>query len=138
MRYLLDTDHVSLFQKRQATIVRRIAQLNPDQVVVSVVTAEEQIRGWFKVVRRYYHAEKVVWAYQGFTEALRFYNTVTVLTFEQLAFQHFQMLRGQKLRIGSQDLRIASIALANECVVITRNSKDFSKIPNLLIEDWTV
>jgi tRNA(fMet)-specific endonuclease VapC len=35
------------------------------------------------------------------------------------------------------DLRIASIAISYDLILLTRNRKDFSQIPNLLIEDWT-
>ncbi|MBU7582734.1 MAG: hypothetical protein KAF91_07460 [Nostoc sp. TH1S01] len=44
----------------------------------------------------------------------------------------------QKINIGTQDLRIAAIALANNAIVVTRNHKDFSKIPDLSLEDWTI
>jgi predicted nucleic acid-binding protein len=41
-----------------------------------------------------------------------------------------------RVRIGTMDLKIASIALANDATVLTCNARDFSKVPNLRIEDW--
>jgi tRNA(fMet)-specific endonuclease VapC len=36
------------------------------------------------------------------------------------------------------DIRIAAIALSVNGIVVTRNHKDFAKVPNLKIEDWTI
>ncbi|WP_414623214.1 type II toxin-antitoxin system VapC family toxin [Calothrix sp. CCY 0018] len=47
------------------------------------------------------------------------------------------MLR-QKIRIGTQDLRIASIVISNDGILVTRNQRDFSRVPDLQFEDWTV
>jgi len=44
----------------------------------------------------------------------------------------------QKIRIGTQDLRIAAIALSLNGIVVTRNLKDFEKVPNLKILDWSI
>ena len=49
----------------------------------------------------------------------------------------FETLRQQRVRIGTMDLRIASIALARGYTVLTRNLVDFEKVPGLAAEDWT-
>jgi tRNA(fMet)-specific endonuclease VapC len=41
------------------------------------------------------------------------------------------------IRIGTQDLKIASIALANRATLLTRNYRDFVQVPDLIIDDWT-
>ena len=43
-----------------------------------------------------------------------------------------------KIRVGTMDLKIAAIALANDSTLLTRNIQDFSKVPDLKIEDWSV
>ena len=41
-----------------------------------------------------------------------------------------------RIRIGTMDLKIAAIALANDAILLSRNLTDFSKVPALRVEDW--
>ncbi|MEL6903712.1 MAG: type II toxin-antitoxin system VapC family toxin, partial [Cyanobacteria bacterium J06606_4] len=49
----------------------------------------------------------------------------------------FEKMRSRKVRVGTMDLRIAATALSNNLTLLTRNMKDFDKVPNLHTEDWT-
>jgi tRNA(fMet)-specific endonuclease VapC len=66
-----------------------------------------------------------------------FLQQITILSFDQVAYQQFESLRQQKIRIGSQDLRIASITLTLGATLLTRNSRHFGQVPGLTIEDWS-
>lgn len=57
--------------------------------------------------------------------------------FDTAAAAHFENLRKAKIRVGTQDLKIASIALASGATLLTRNTRDFARIPGLLFEDWS-
>ncbi len=72
------------------------------------------------------------------SQLLRDYFAVRLINFDDLASQQFELLRRQGVRIGTMDLRIASIALVNDYTVLTRNLVDFEKVPGLKVEDWTV
>ena len=48
----------------------------------------------------------------------------------------FDDLRKQKVTIGRSDLKIASIALVNDAIVLTANLRDFERVPGLKIENW--
>jgi tRNA(fMet)-specific endonuclease VapC len=63
---------------------------------------------------------------------------VNLLNFDDAAYDCYQILLQQKIRIRKQDLRIAAIALANQATLVTRNQQDFIKVPGLSLEDWTV
>jgi predicted nucleic acid-binding protein len=76
-------------------------------------------------------------AYAAFQQTLRYFATWQVLDFSQAAFEQFSALRQQRIRIGSQDLRIAAITLTNAATLVTRNTRDFAQVPGLLIEDWS-
>lgn len=62
---------------------------------------------------------------------------MTVLPFDERAAGHFDHLGRQRLRIGTQDLKIAAIALANDATVLTRNTIRFANVPSLQFEDWS-
>lgn len=49
----------------------------------------------------------------------------------------YQELKTQRIRVGTQDLRIASIVIANNGILLTRNRQDFEKIPGLAMQDWS-
>jgi tRNA(fMet)-specific endonuclease VapC len=136
--YILDTDHISLLQQKNPFIINKINQINPNDIVVTIISFQEQVRGWFNLIHRNDDNASIIWAYQGLSEVFKYFNRVTILDFDENAYNIYQNLKSQQIRIGSQDLRIGSIALAVNGVMVTRNRKDFSKIPNLIIEDWTV
>jgi predicted nucleic acid-binding protein len=46
-------------------------------------------------------------------------------------------LKSNKIRIGTMDLKIVSIAIANEVILVSSNLKDFEKVPDLSVQDWT-
>jgi tRNA(fMet)-specific endonuclease VapC len=61
-----------------------------------------------------------------------------VLPFDERAAVVFDELKRKRIRIGTQDLKIAAIALANDATIITRNVRDFSRVPDLQFEDWSI
>lgn len=67
---------------------------------------------------------------------LTLYRRVQVLGFNDRSGVEFERLKQARLRIGTMDLKIAAIALAHDATVLTRNLKDFSRVPGLRVEDW--
>jgi tRNA(fMet)-specific endonuclease VapC len=137
---VLDTDVLTLIQRRQGglytRLVRRLDECG-EPVYVTIVTIEEQMRGWLGHISKARSADKWVDAYrklQRFTESL---PERPILGFAEDAASILSRLRKARVRIGTMDLRIAAIALANSATVITRNVSDFNRVPNLRVEDWT-
>jgi tRNA(fMet)-specific endonuclease VapC len=60
-----------------------------------------------------------------------------VLEFDSRAAAEFERLQRLRLRIGTMDLKIAAVALTHDATVLTKNFKDFSRVPGLRVEDWT-
>ena len=137
--FVLDTDHVSLFQRRHPVVAQKLQSVPETQLAVTIVTYEEQVRGWLKVVSRSSNdPQKLIFGYKRLNETLNFFGNQRVLDFTETALEQFHLLLNQRLRIGTQDLRIASIALSIGATVVTRSRRDFERIPDLKITDWSI
>lgn len=82
--------------------------------------------------------ERLIWAYQGLHNVSEFFNTLNVLDFDKNANNCYLELVKQKVRIGTKDLRIAAITLSQNAILVTRNRRDFEKVPGLKFEDWSI
>jgi tRNA(fMet)-specific endonuclease VapC len=135
--YVLDTDHISLYQKSHPQVVSRVRATDVQEIAVTIISAEEQLRGWFDAIRQASSGERLMWAYLGFHQGIEYFNTIRVLDLTPDALQRYLALRAAKIRVGTQDLRIASIVLSFNGTLVTRNRRDFVQVPGLKIEDWS-
>lgn len=137
---ILDTDHVTLLLRR-GTDGRRLAQLlerlPAKQVATTVITYEEQTRGWFGYMAKARTLAGQVEAYAKLKQHLDNYRALQILDFDERSAVEFQRLRNLKLHVGTSDLKIAAITLVNDATLLTRNRIDFGRIPGLRFEDWT-
>jgi tRNA(fMet)-specific endonuclease VapC len=134
--YILDTDSVTFQQAGRETIIHRLQSVPADSVYTTVITVYEQIRGRLAAINKAREGRDLVWAYERYQATLRYFSLVNVLPFTSVAAQRLEKLRAEKVRIGTQDLRIAAIVLSVNGVLITSNRRDFDKVPGLIIEDW--
>lgn len=137
MIFVLDTDHITLYQQGHAALADRLAALPPGQLATSVITYEEQLEGRLAVVRRARTSAERVRAHYWLQRTLDFFCRMPILPFDEAAASEFDRLRKLGVRIGSQDLLIASIVLANHATLLTRNGNDFRRVPELSFTDWS-
>lgn len=139
--YLLDTDYMTLLGWPQSPLAGKIKarlQREPtDTVSPSIISFEEQTRGWLTAIAKTKSVKEQVDRYRELNRMLRLYCSMNVLDYEERAAVEFQQLRKEKLRIGTMDMKIAAIALANDAILLTRNAGDFLRVPGLKLEDWT-
>ncbi|MFM5999340.1 MAG: type II toxin-antitoxin system VapC family toxin [Dolichospermum sp.] len=137
--YILDTNIVTLFQHKNTLIIQRIWSIQPSSIFITVVTFQEQLSGRLKQVNsNSQKTEKLISAYRDLRNLRDFYSSVNLLDFNEGACEYFKKLRQQRINIGTQDLRIAAIALVKNAILVTQNYQDFIKVPDLKMEDWTV
>jgi len=140
--YLLDTDHLSILERggqNAQPLLARLSSINPNEVVATtIVTYEEQTRGWLGYMAASRSLEAQVEAYRQLQQHLENFCNIPVIGFETAAASTFQNIKKTYPRLGSMDLKIAAIAIANNATLLSRNLSDFSQIKNLRTEDWTV
>jgi tRNA(fMet)-specific endonuclease VapC len=138
---VLDTDHLSLLDRGLKVVNlplrARLNALDRSQVVTTIISFEEQVRGWMARLAEVREITRQVGVYHKLNLLLEGFCQIQVLKFDEKAASEFERLRKEKIRIGTMDLKIASIALANDATVLTRNLLDFQKVPDLKVEDWT-
>ena len=135
--YVLDTDHLSLYRYGHPEVSARIEATPADQLAVTIITIEEQLRAWYTQVRRARDRDRLARAYQGLLEVAETSKYIRVLPFTSRAVGRYLDLRNQLPRLGKMDLSIAAIALENDGIVVTRNRRDFEQVPHLQLEDWS-
>ncbi len=141
MIYLIDTDHATFVQGGTAegeAVRRRLRDIAPDDYGTTIVTYEEQCRGWLDNINRAQTPATRIMAYTELKDHLLFFSRIAVWDYDAAADAVFVTLTQAKVRVGTKDLRIASIALANNATLLTRNTKDFVRVPNLRFEDWSI
>jgi len=103
------------------------------------VVAEELIRGQLDSVRRAQSGRGPVSlevAYDYFAETLTNLRGARLLAYTAAAHSLFLAWRAAKVRVGTNDLRIAAICIAHGAKLVTRNARDYAQVPGLNLEVW--
>src|SRR5438128_2432198 len=120
-QFLLDTDHLTLYQRNHPIVVSRMAMHSKGTVAVSVVSIEESLRGRLAALARAGDGVARIILYNLLLTTLDVFAQLPFVSWDQASEAEFQGLRSTRLRVGTQDLKIASIALANKLTLLTRN-----------------
>jgi tRNA(fMet)-specific endonuclease VapC len=138
-RFLLDTDTLSLLQQGNATVLQRVNSHPIADIAISVISIQEQMQGSLIAISRARTRQQLALAYDRLmSRYLPLWFRFTVLSFPKSVILRFEHLRSLRLNVGSMDLRIAAVALENGLTVVTRNRRDFGRVPGLASDDWSV
>lgn len=138
---LLDTDPMTVLEREgpEAEVLKaRLDNIPLDDLGTTILSYEEQTRGWLAYIARLQTEAARVRAYALLNRHLEIYCRVVVVPYDHMAAEEYERLRHAKIRIGTMGVKIAAIALANNATLPTRNLSDFAKIPGLRVEDWSV
>lgn len=138
--YILDTDIYSLLIQEHGKVVARVAavEASEEQVSISAMTRAEVLKGRLDYLLK--AADKSHWlrAFELLVRSEKQFEEIEIIPVTVAAADHFERIRAsRKRKKGTHaDLLIACIALAHDATLVTRNTKDFTGIPGLKVENW--
>ncbi len=135
----LDTDHLTILQvrggDRYSRLIVRLAQ-SSEPLGTTIVNVEEQMRGWLAVIGKEKRIERQVRGYREFEELFDRFKRFRIASFDDAAAGVYAGLRPGRGHIGTKDMKIASIAISQNALLLTANRSDFAQIPGLRFENW--
>ena len=135
---LLDTDHLSVLQipasDRRTSLVARLAMAGDEVMGTTIVSVEEQTRGWLAAIAKERQSRRQVRAYRGLSELLGFFHPFHIAPFDEEAADLFDSFAS--LRVGTMDRKIAAITIVNHALLLSANRRDYERIPGLRFDNW--
>lgn len=135
---ILDTDHFSAVDRSSeaARTFDRRAGKHRGELFLTVITVEEVMRGWLGLLASKKKREEELPVYRRMKRSTEMLAQWDILDWDEDALVIFEKLRRQRLRMSTADMKIASIALEHDAILLTRNLADFTKVPGLRVENW--
>ena len=135
---LLDTDHATILKypdtARCNRLVARIARVVDEPVGVTIITIEEQMRGWLASVAKERQARRQVGPYRELARLFEFFADFEIAPFDDAAAVQFDQFN--RIRISTLDRKIAAVAIVNDALLLTANRRDYEKVPGLRFDNW--
>ncbi|MFM6010812.1 MAG: type II toxin-antitoxin system VapC family toxin [Dolichospermum sp.] len=130
MIYLLDTDTCIYWLKNITSVTNKIQTIGWENICICNITVAELYFGA-------YNSQKVA---ENLTRAENFIQNIAVITLDNNAVKKFGELKAELRKIGQQvadfDLLIASVALTRNYILVTNNTRHYSRISELKLENW--
>lgn len=131
--YLLDTNIcIYAINGKHPALTEKLLSVSPNEIAVSSITVGELEYG----------AEKSKWGARTRQTLYAFLSNFTIIPFDQndaVLFGKFRAkLSSAGTPIGAYDVMIAAQGVARNYIVVTHNTSEFMRIPNIILEDWVV
>lgn len=134
-----DTDILTELLLGEPEYIERAAKIPLEEQAVPIIVIEEIIRGRFNVIRQAEAGKgriTIDQAYALFEATMQAFQQVAIVSYTAKADELFREWRIRKIRVPTHDLRIGAVCVAHSATLISRNRRDFTLIPDLLVEFW--
>jgi tRNA(fMet)-specific endonuclease VapC len=102
-------------------------------LAITVMSVDEELSGWYTLTRQARRPEDVARAYNRLAEAVVFLAQWRILPYTEQAIARVAQLKALRLNVRIMDLRIAAITLEHGGSLVTRNLRDFQRVPGLIL-----
>ncbi len=131
IKFMLDTNIcIYIIKQKPIDVIERFRKISISSIAISSITLGELEYGVMKSAK----------PAQNQFALSQFVAPLEILPYDDGAAQYYGSLRAalekQGTPIGSLDMLIAAHALSINCSLVTNNEKEFSRIPNLIIQNW--
>ena len=135
---ILDTNHLTElgYGSRAGKRLEQRLLESGEQIVTTIVSVEEQLRGWLALIAKQADVYRQIEIYAALGERLEFFSSFETLPWEKPSADLFKTFRSDGVRIGTMDLKTASMAISHDALLLTRNLVDFAKVTGLRCENW--
>jgi len=136
--YFLDTTTITLLRHGNFNIQKEINKHTGDTVAITSVNVDEYLSGWYTVLRRARDNASEAAASHDLAGAMMLLARFPVLPVTEASLDRADQFVKARMNVGKMDLKIAALALELDATVVTNNIRDFSRVPGLKVEDWSV
>lgn len=131
MRYMLDTNIcIYAIKHKPQKVFLKLQEVNPEDICVSSITYAELVHG----------VEKSAAVEKNRLALYMLFANIEILNFDVDAANCYGKIRADLEKkgtpIGPLDMMIAGHTMSKGYIVVTNNVKEFSRVPNLKIENW--
>ncbi len=135
---VLDTDHLTAlgYPSPLGGRLSRRLELSGQEIATTAISVDEQLSGLLAAIHKRHQPEAQIEPYSELVQRLEFLAAFLILPWDEDSVVRFIKLKALRIKGGSMDLKIASIALAHDATVLTRNLADFRQVPGLRMDNW--
>lgn len=132
MKYMLDTNIcIYAIKRKPQEVIKKVLSHSPKELCISSITYAELLHG----------VEKSQFPEKNRIALTLFLSAISILPFDKCAAESYGKVRADLERkgtpIGPMDTLIAGHAKSLDMVVVTNNVREFARVNDLKIEDWT-
>ena len=132
MKYMLDTNIcIYAIKHKPDTVIKKFLSHDPEELCISAITYAELMHG----------VEKSMAVERNRIAMSLFLSPITILQFDERAAEEYGRIKAELEKkgtpIGPMDTLIAGHARSSGLILVTNNTREFSRVVGLAVEDWT-